>query len=1144
MKKTRTKMPDWLIRELKDNPALADLKHRRGRLPVNNIMAEALIISASYAENTRPILVVKKNLYHAQRFYERISSFLKEDQCALFGSDESLRVEAIAASPEMRAAKVDTLSSLLVQPDQVVVTCPSALLRFLPKRSTFERGCLSLKVNDEADPEDIRRRLRAGGYSETSHVDQPLSFASRGEIIDIYSINYENPIRIEFFDTVIESIRFFDLASQKTINTIDEVRIVPASDVLFDPADMEEIRSGVEKVMDEDTDLFLREQTADDLDSIEQGITENGFYPYLSFVKDSASIIDYMDHPLVLLSEEREIRDNIKKLNQETAAYIMEMVSEGKMLKRYTMWHDFDRIAEGCTRMITDYTMPDRSGIREIDSVPELLDVKIRMINRPGRKVLVLNEHEKESVTKVMGQYFINWNEIGDHDEVNEGFSIYQGELPQGFAMEDRNLMVYSSREIFDVTHHAGRYEKKFQNAEVISSFDELNPGDYVVHAKYGVGQYIGIETRDDEGVKRDFIKIAYRGNASLYVPLEHFQSVRKFVSREGVVPRLNKIGSNEWEKTKAKIRKDVGEIADRLVRLYSVREEHIGHAFSPDSDLMRKFESEFPYELTPDQAKAVQDVKRDMENSRPMDRLICGDVGFGKTEIAVRASFKAVQDGYQTAVLCPTTILAEQHFKTFSSRYEGYPVTIRVLDRFQPAEEVRKTLEGLQKGTVDIVIGTHRLLSKDIKFSRLGLLVVDEEQRFGVEHKEKIKEMKNDIDVLTLSATPIPRTLQMSLIGIRQISQLETPPRNRYSIQTYVVENDDGLVADAIEKELARGGQVFYLYNNIERIYETAQRLRRMVKEAHVGIIHGKMDREDVENTMMQFYRHELDVMVCTTIVENGIDIPNANTIIVDNAQNFGLAQLYQIKGRVGRSDRVAYAYLMIPPGRILQEAASKRLQAIKDFASLGSGYKIAMRDIAIRGAGDLLGPHQSGFIDTVGIDMYIEMLNEAITERKTGKKPEEKKPAKSANVAVTRYIPEGFSPDDYDRLDFYTRINSIRSLKELKEMKNEVVDQYGRLPKQVEALFTKKHLDLLVNEPYVDSLRQTNEGTVITFSSLFSQTLDGVKVFEKMYGVSKDIRLRYASSCMVVTVPKVRNVLPLCIQVIETMPEAKKEK
>jgi transcription-repair coupling factor (superfamily II helicase) len=711
--------------------------------------------------------------------------------------------------------------------------------------------------------------------------------------------------------------------------------------------------------------------------------------------------------------------------------------------------------------------------------------------------------------------------------------------LAEGFEISEKNLKVITASELFEIHHHTGRFEKKFRSAEVIHSYEELEPGDYIVHAQHGVGQYMGIETREIQGVKRDFLRVIYRGNAELLVPLEQFRLVRKFVSREGVVPKLNKLGSGEWEKTKERLEADVTDIAERLVSLYSSRETHIGYAYQPDTEEQKKFESEFQYELTPDQAKAVEDVKRDMESDKPMDRLICGDVGFGKTEIAVRAAFKAASENKQVAVLCPTTILAEQHYHTFSERFSGYPFTVRVLDRFVPPSMMKETLKDTREGRVDILIGTHRILSKDVQFKDLGLLVVDEEQRFGVEHKEKIKEMKNGIDVLTLSATPIPRTLQMSLVGIRSLSLLETPPDNRYNVQTYVVEKNRGLIVDAIEKELARNGQVFYLYNSIDTIYNTARTLQSLIPDARIGIVHGKMNREDIEDVMMQFTRHEINVLVCTTIIENGINIPNANTMIIENAQDFGLSQIYQIKGRVGRSDRVAYAYLLIPPRRQLSETASKRLQAVKEFARLGSGYKIAMRDLTIRGAGDLLGPDQSGFIDTVGIDMYIEMLEEAIAKKK-GIVKEEKQELRHAVIPETSYIPENFAPDDYDKISMYQKIDQICSMEQLEQYREEVTDQYGKLPSEVQALFDKRRLDILVNDPSVDSCRDVKGQTRITFSKLFSQQVDGVKLFRIFSDLNKDIALRYADSQISATLPKMKSTVSLAADVIMHAKEA----
>jgi len=1133
-----SEIPAWLSEALKENEAVKLLDAGKGPLPETSLMEEALVLCASYRKHPRPLLVIKQNLYQAQRLYERVATLLEENECALFSADESLRVETIAASPEMTAIKVETMASLLVNPNQVVITCPSAVVRHLPLPAHFQEGCLTIHTNDEMDMEELKRRLTAGGYTQTSHVDQPLSYAARGGIIDVYSINYENPIRIEFFDTEIDSIRFFDVLSQKTLETVPEVHIVPASDVIFTDEEIQEIHEKVETMTKGD----INGEIESDLMSLESHVFDRSMYPYMSLLDHTAGIWDYMQDPWIIWCDEQTIHDNTKRFVEDTIAYVQEMVQEGKMLPKYAIYHDMQYIPAK-KKIVEDPFLDNIANIAEVNLPNEVLAMKLKMINDGSKVVLALPDHEMKKVTDTCIDQGTPYNLLIGDAPLVEGINLWMSDLNQGFALEDAKITVYTPAELFEIHHHKGRYENKFRNAETIHSYEDLQPGDYIVHANYGVGQYVGIETREIQGIKRDFLKCVYRGNAELLVPLEQFRLVRKFVSREGVVPRLNKLGSGDWEKTKQKLQENVEDIAARLIALYANREEHIGHAFSPDTDLSRKFENEFAFELTPDQKQAVSDIKKDMESAKPMDRLVCGDVGFGKTEVAVIASFKAVSDGMQTAVLCPTTILAEQHYHTFTQRYQGYPVTIKVLDRFVPEKEVTQTLKDLQEGKVDILIGTHRLLSKDVAFKNLGLLVVDEEQRFGVEHKERIKEIKNGIDVLTLSATPIPRTLQMSLVGIRQLSQLETPPMNRYSVQTYVVEKNKGLVIDAIQKELSRSGQVFYLYNNIEQIYNVARSLQNELPEARIGVVHGQMNRDEIEDTMMRFNAHELDVLVCTTIVENGIDVPNANTILIENAQDFGLAQIYQIKGRVGRSNRLAYAYLMIPPRKQLSEIAQKRLQAVKEFARLGSGYKIAMRDLTIRGAGDLLGPSQSGFIDTVGIDMYIEMLEEAIEAKKSGK---EVKPlmaqTPAANIKKTSYIPKEFAPDDFDKLEMYQKIDEADTAAQLQEYRTIVEDQFGKLPNEVNALFMKKQLDLLLNDPEIHSYRELKETNEITFSTQFSQNVDGIKLFEDFTKISKDTTLRYKNNRITVIYPKGRDDLSLAIALIQQAKEDKK--
>ncbi|MBR2811553.1 MAG: transcription-repair coupling factor [Solobacterium sp.] len=1116
-------MPSWLFEALKENAAVKQLDQHKGVLPLTSLIEEALVISASYQKKPRPMLVVKQNLYQAQRLYDRVSSLLPESCCALFGADESLRVEIIASSPETMAAKVDTLASLMENPNQIVITCPSGYLRQLPLPEKFGKGCFVLKTDDVMDMDDLKRRLIAGGYQQTSHIDHPLTFAARGGIVDVYTINYDDPVRIEFFDTEIESIRFFDVVSQKTKKVTDQVRIVPASDLLFDEEDIAEIRQKAVKILEnrEDKDLFGAVET--DLITMESHVIDKGMYPYLALLDQTAGIWDYMDNPTIILSDAEKIREGIKKLNEDTIAYIQEMVQEKKLLPKFMLYHDPERIP--CRKIEESPFAKNTAMIEEVHLPNETLDTKIRIAAKEKRVVIALGRKEMEMAAAACRESEIGYHMMGE--EPDDGLQFAAFAMSEGFRLADEDLTVYTAKELFEIRHRTGRYEKKFASAELIHHYDELEKGDYVVHSQYGVGQYVGIETREVQGNTRDFLRVVYAGNSELLVPLEQFRLVRKFVSREGVVPKLNKLGTTEWQKTKKRLEKNVDNIAERLVALYADRREHIGHAFSKDNEMTVKFENAFPYELTPDQQKAVEAVKKDMESDLPMDRLICGDVGFGKTEVAVRASFKAVADGKQVAVLCPTTILAEQHFKTFTERYKGQPVTIRILDRFVTPLNQKLYIEEVKTGRADILIGTHRILSKDVVFKDLGLLVVDEEQRFGVEHKEKIKSLKSAIDVLTLSATPIPRTLQMSLVGIRSMSQLDTPPLNRYSVQTYVVEKNLGLIADAIQKEMARDGQVFYLHNNIDMIYNTARTIQNLVPEARVDVIHGRMNRTEIEDVMYRFVAHESDVLVCTTIVENGIDIPNVNTILVENAQDFGLAQMYQIKGRVGRSNRLAYAYLMIPERKNLSEVASKRLQAIKEFARLGSGYKIAMRDLTIRGAGDLLGANQSGFIDTVGIDMYVEMLDRAIKAKQEGKAiVREPEPPKPIQISKTSYIPAGFAANDYDKLELYQKIDALSSEEEIEDCRKDIIDQYGRLPDEVDALFMKKSLDLKLRDPVIFRYREEPDRCVVELTEEVSSNMDGVRLFEDLHRLKKDISLSYLKGRIQLYIPRNRRI------------------
>ncbi|MBQ3962981.1 MAG: transcription-repair coupling factor, partial [Erysipelotrichaceae bacterium] len=727
-------------------------------------------------------------------------------------------------------------------------------------------------------------------------------------------------------------------------------------------------------------------------------------------------------------------------------------------------------------------------------------------------------------------------------DELKQGINIGYGDLFGGFTIEDLDLSIYTVRELFKKRHHSGRYANRYAEARTLNSYEELKKGDYVVHDQYGIGQYVAIESRMVNGIKCDYLKIIYKGNDELLVPLSQFSLVRKYVSKEGVVPKLHKLGSKEWVETKRRVEESVNDIAGKLIELYSVRDTNIGFAFSKDTPMQKEFEDAFEYELTADQATAIEEVKKDMEDSKPMDRLLCGDVGFGKTEVAIRAAFKAVNDDKQVAYLCPTTVLSFQHFDTFKKRFNDFPVRVELLNRYIPEDRQRKILQDLKEGRVDILIGTHRILSKDIEYKDLGLLIIDEEQRFGVEHKEKIKQLKNSIDVLSLSATPIPRTLQMSLIGIRGLSTLDTPPSNRYPVQTYVVHKNENLVREVIMRELERNGQVFYLYNNVEMIYSLARKLQRDLPYARIGVAHGQMDRKQIEDIMYRFYQNEINVLICTTIIETGLDIPNANTIIVDNAQNFGLSQLYQIKGRVGRSDRIAYAYLMIPEKKQLTESSLKRLDAIKEFTSLGSGYKIAMRDLTIRGAGDLLGEKQSGFIDNVGLDLYLAMLNKAI-QRAKGEEVEEEEVKTNVNIPISSFIPETFSDNDYDKLSLYHELYDIDNKKDLFDYYLKITDEYGKLPKEVEALFDKKKLELLCNLNLIDKVSNFKGRFTIVLSQEYSDHIDGVKLFEFVNSLSRDMEITYKNNKLAISLDNQKENISKMLKLVDNLDKLEKK-
>lgn len=1136
-----------LFELLRDNPAIQAIQNKEDGLGNLSLSEEAVLISTAFHIQPRNIVIVKQNLYTAQKLYERIQA-LTDARVLLFSVEESQRVEAIARSPEMRASQIEVMAALQDNKPCICITHTAGIMHYTSNPKVFKEHSIHIKTDDEISYDHLKRLLFEAGYSHVSRVDQPLCYADRGGIIDVYSMNHDYPIRIEFFDNIIESIRYFDISTQRTIKIIDAVTIIPASDILLSKEELAEIS---EKV-NQDLTKYAKQLTGtyketlistinDDLDALCNPIQNGGFYKYLSYLNTSFTILDYIENPFVILSSDEEIKTSMKHIQEETISYIQEMSKEGLSLPKFSIFCDplieSRKYEHMSFAMFVDYKKPVSSQIlmQAVGDIPFDKIMEQILAESEQKKILLYVTHkEYETVSTYLQNREVPFYVLSENDHLQNGINIRKKDIIEGFTCVRENISIYSSKELFHVQKKQTRYANKFKEAEVLHDYMELVSGDYVVHNQHGVGKYLGIVNKEIDGVHKDFLNIAYKGNDILLVPLEQFKLIRKFMSKEGATPKLNTLGSGEWEKTKRKVSSKIAELADRLIALYAVREDNIGYAFSADTPFQKQFEDDFEYVLTRDQEKAVMEIKRDMESNKPMDRLLCGDVGFGKTEVAIRAAFKAVIDNKQVAFLCPTTILSLQHYKTFKKRFANYPVNIAVLNRFISTAEATRLKKDLKEGNIDILIGTHRILSKDVCFKDLGFLVIDEEQRFGVEHKEKIKELRSSVDVLSMSATPIPRTLQMSLIGIRSLSQLETPPLNRMPVQTYVIEKDFKVVKEIIQRELARDGQVFYLYNNVNEIYNVATKLRMELPDVEIGVAHGKMHRDEIEDVMLQFTNNQYQILVCTTIIETGIDIPNANTIIIDDADRFGLSQLYQIKGRVGRSDRLAYAYLMYSPQKNLSEIAMKRLKSIKEFTQLGSGYKIAMRDLTIRGAGDMLGPQQAGFIDTVGMDMYIEMLNAAIAERK-GEKIEEAPVMKKANTKLDAYIPQQFAPEDYEKITLYQRIDRISNKRELLSFIEEVEDNYGKLPAAVQMLFEKKRLDILINEPHIENFKETLQGIELIFTEVWSNHIDGVKLFEMMTTLCSDAQIRYANKKITMKLPKRKNWLALVIEILE---------
>jgi transcription-repair coupling factor (superfamily II helicase) len=1070
---------------------------------------------------------VASNLYAAQKIYEFLLNFFKEEDIVFFPADELLRAEALSSSRELLSQRLYAMSQLLEGKKKILVTHPAALLRYLPNPDEFKKIIIHLKKGDTLDVDSFLNSLIELGYTRVNKIDQSLQFARRGDIIDIFSVNSLSPIRVELFGDEIDSVKEFDIATQLSNKEVDEVTILPASDMYLTKEELASFGTRLKERVEEDC-KSLSEDAASNLRNLSEGdyedylahSTKANLYKYYGFALNSPySIVSYFNPKEVFIASKEQFSESVDLLINETASYYGELRSNGIIPSHLSNYMELDEALPN--RKIVSYGKkflqnPDELAFNVRPIVPNGSGISaiiptIKSYLSTSQKVVVslAEPHQYETLKGFLDDGKLPYEEVNYFDLPTTQLGLSKMPLNYGFELQDVKIAYLSSSELFGHRITSSRFTSRFKDATILKSYEDLKPGDYVVHEYNGIGQFLGIKTLEVEGTHRDYLHIAYASNQSLYVPLEQFRLVRKYSGREGASPKLSHLSTGEWEKRKAHIKERVNDFADRLLALYGTRAKIAGYAFPPDDELQAKFEAEFPYPLTVDQARSLNEIKADMEKPEIMDRLLCGDVGFGKTEVAFRACFKAILAGKQAAILCPTTLLARQHYEVALERFANYGVHIAVLSRLVPASTQRTTFSSLKEGKIDLVIGTHRLLSKDTHFKDLGLLVVDEEQRFGVEQKEKIKELKKNVDVLTLSATPIPRTLQMSLVGIRPLSQINSAPSSRMPIQTYVAPYKEEVTYELISRELARNGQVFYVHNKVETIYGKAERIANHVLGAKVGVVHGQMEKNEIEDVMQKFYDNELNVLVCTSIVENGIDIPNANMLIVENADTFGLSQLYQIKGRVGRGDRIAYAYLFYKASKSMNEDAQKRLEAIQEFTELGSGYKIAQRDLMIRGAGDILGSEQAGFIDSIGLDLYLKLLNQAILEKKTGQVT----PPPKANkmFSIDAYIPKDYATNS-DKIELYQELENAKSNEELMSIKKNMKDIYGKLPSEVELLFNKKRIDLLSSNVEFESVEEAESTIDILMKDQFSLINGiGVELFNVLSPYLNDVKVSF---------------------------------
>ena len=1086
--------------------ARKELLKKNGIIEINGCAdSQKLHMSYGFSDGFKYKIIVTYSEQKAKEIYEDYQFYDK--QVCLYPAKDLIFYQADIHGNLLTKQRLKCLKALILREPATIVTTFDAFMDHIVPLPVIEEHMMELSTNDTLDMKDFARELTALGYERNYQIESEGQFSIRGGIVDVFPLTEENPVRIELWGDEIDSIRTFDILSQRSLEKLDSIMIFPATETVLTEEEKEDGIRRIEKDVDRFAAALRKDFKTEEAHRVKQlaatlkeqllelGASGCNIESYLDyFYEDHVSFLDYFnkEETVLFLDEPARLYEKGNVVEQEFRDSMEQRLAKGYVLPGqadilYSKEEIFGRFESG--HAIALSALQVRKGVYKAEARHsivakamnsynnsfEALVSDLRRYKKNGYRVILLSASRTRAARlsedireQELSSFFTeDFNHMVKPGEV----MVTYGRIHQGFEYPILKFVVISESDIFTAQKKKRPKRKKYEGQR-IQSFSELSVGDFVVHESHGLGVYKGIEQVTVDKVTKDYMKIEYRDGGNLYIPATALDAIQKYSSKGAGQPKLNKLGGTEWAKTKAKVKSAVDVIATDLVELYAVRQEKSGYQFSNDTVWQTEFEELFPFEETEDQLLAIDATKQDMESHKIMDRLICGDVGYGKTEIAIRAAFKAVQDGKQVVYLVPTTILAQQHYNTFVQRMKDYPVRIDMLSRFRTAAEQKKTIADLKKGLVDIVIGTHRLLSADVAYKDLGLLIIDEEQRFGVTHKEKIKKLKENVDVLTLTATPIPRTLHMSLVGIRDMSVLEEAPQDRMPIQTFVMEYNDEMVREAISRELARGGQVFYVYNRVHTIADMTAALQKLVPEASIAYAHGQMKEQELERIMFDFVNGDIDVLVSTTIIETGLDISNVNTMIIHDSDNMGLSQLYQLRGRVGRSNRTAYAFLMYKKDKLLKEVAEKRLQAIREFTELGSGFKIAMRDLEIRGAGNLLGERQSGHMESVGYDLYCKMLNEAVKRKKGIETVEDY--SVSVDLNIDAFIPESYIVNEYQKIDIYKRIASIENLTEKEDMQEELADRFGTLPKSVLNLLEIAYLRVLAKEVFITEIKE----------------------------------------------------------------------